>query len=287
MFSSLKSLISSVTALIIAITAFYWGFSSLFPPVKKLTPERREALTLVVKPLLEHIPKSEDHIVRLMVTQMDGDFTGEVSEYFRTALEATGHFNVLPASTVERVRKEMHLEPLAVADVDTALKIARGAKCEQVLWGRVNRLAQQDSRVSAKMAVALFDTASGRQLWTEEKDLDTPNLFLTRARADQPFSWVGFLASIPGMMLSVLASVLFTMIFALLLTPAIRRVLERESNGLNFTLLLTLTLGDAAAGLLIMRSSFAGLAWVVLTLLIAVASLWYNYWYCEVINRKR
>lgn len=287
MFSSLKSLISSITGLIIAVVVFYWAFSSLFPPEKKLTPERREAMARAAKQILAKIPKPQGRIMRLMVAPMGSDYTGEVSEYFRSALDAEGFFNVMPASTFDRVRKEMHLEPVAFIDIEGALKVARDAHCDQMLLGNVIRLSQEGSQVDAAIEVALYDVPSGSRVWTQVGKVITRNLIWDRSRAGEPFSWVGFAASIPGMILSVLASLLFAFFFALVLTPAIRRVLERESNGLNFVLLATLTLADAAAALLIMRRSFAGMAWIVLTLLIAVVTLWYNYWYCEVIDRKR
>lgn len=283
----LHRLVGVVVGLILLFVVITWGVGGLFPPAKKLTPERREAMTIAIHPLLTRMPKSPSHITRLLVAPLTGDYTGEVSQYLRDTLDAEGYFNVVPPSAYDRVRKEMHLEPAAFNNLDLALRIARDAQCQQLLWGSVNRLSQQGKQLAVDLDMGLYDVASGRQIWKDASNWKSNNIYESNVHEGSEFSLTDFAATIPGMLLSIMLSILCAIFFALVMTPAIMRVLERESNGLNLFLLITLSLADSLMMVLIMRRSFAGLTYMVLTILLTIAALWYNFWYCEFLDKRR
>lgn len=287
MFTLIKRVLGTIVGLVYTIMILVWGFTGLFPPQKKLTPERRAAAALVSKQLLDEMPRVKSRIPRLMVSPLVDDYTGEVTQQVRQTLDAEGFFNVQPATVIDRTRKNLHLEPAAVSEVELALKIARGAACDQLLWGKVNRLSQQGSNLAVDMNLALYDAATGGLLWKDQRLWESNNLARAQTAAGAPFSMAVFAASIPGMILSILASLLFVVIFALMLTPAIIKVLARESNAFNIFLLGTLSLADGAAGLLIMSRSFGGLPWLILTLLLTITAVWYNFLYCDFVEKHR
>lgn len=288
MFRVIHCLLSTVVGLFVTATLLLYGLSGLFPPQKKLTPQRREAMALASRQLLERMPRPTERITRLMVAPLVGDYTGEVAQHLRSTFDNEGFYNVLPPRVMERVRRELHLEPPRIEDVGEAVAIARHAGCEQLVWGAVRRLSQQGDELTVDMELGLYDAGSGRAIWKDQCLWKSSNLFRSQAASGKgAVSWVGFATGIPGMLWGVVASLLFVAGFALLMTPAINKVLERDSNQLNLFLLATLSLIDGAAVLLILNRSFYGLAWMILTLLLTLGAAWYNLWYCEFIERRR
>jgi hypothetical protein len=263
---------------------------ALVPPLKTLSPQRREAMQQASQQLLANMPRPQDRIVRLSVAPLAGDYTGEVTQALRDQLDGEGIHDVPPSPIKDRLRRRLHLDQQQTMNAEAALKAGRSAGAERVLWGRINRLAELDGRAAADLELSLYDVPSKRLLWQDKVDsakMETPAAPRAGAsvKADMTRS------TLPGRMASTGARVAISLLFAVLLSlaaiPFILRILAHESNALNMMMLASLTALDACVTLLILYPLASRTVCFILVFILAIVSGWYNYWFCEIIEKKR
>jgi hypothetical protein len=84
-----------------------------------------------------------------------------------------------------------------------------------------------------------------------------------------------------------LGSLAFIVFLSLGALPAVRAVLEHESNVKNFALLASLTVVDIGAVLIIFYQSVPMFFYIIVAGLLGIVGGWYNYWFCERVDKAR
>ena len=277
----------SWTALIGTLGAFavmLWGvYTTLTPEKKTLTIERREAMREATADLLVSFPRVGERIVRLTVAPLAGDFTGEVTQHLRDALDSEGFFNVASPLLTERARDQLRLEKDEAGNFEQALKIARRSDSEWVLWGQVRRLAQRGEEVSVDIELVLNEVDSRDPRWHKRVTYESPG-FSNAGRPVplDPAEGAGF-----GLLHRLALCLLFCALLPLAAIPVSRQVFERESNLATFLLLASFAAVNVLGFLLLLRGALPTFVYVAVVCLLAVVAVWYDYWVCEKVERNR
>jgi hypothetical protein len=229
----------------------------------------------------EALPPDLPGIQKIAVLRLAGrDSEGYVSRTLAECVGRSGRYDVLHEGFVAKLMRELGLDDAPVEALADATKAGRKMGVDGVLFGEVAEFTSDRTSASIRLNLRLASVESGEAVFAES---------FARREPPDPASVAGVRQAILGshVVKRILIWLAVAALLPLLLFPLVKRLLEEESNAVNFGLLAGLTLVDLALAFVLCGLTVS--AWLPGVLLIAagVAGAAYNYWLCSNIEKLR
>ena len=257
-----------------AVVAAWQAYVLLKPAPGPLDEPRQEVAEKACWLAVEKLPKLPEGD-KVAVLRLAGDKTGYVTDKLRAMAERTGRFSQPAPSLIERAMQQLQIGEKAVDALPGALAAGREAQVPYVLFGRVWDFTSDLETGRIRLELTLASVADGKPA--------APPVRVVVPDPDAPTLGAVVWSGVWRFGLWLLAVLLLPVVTH----PAIRSVLDRESN---FATLLAMVGYAAAAWVLAFAlSGFAVAGWLAGLMLPAafVAAILYDYYAFSVIEQRR
>ena len=278
----LKRIIFSKWAVAVGILVAAWqGWQILRPKPWAPNELQTGVAEKVCWQAAEALPPGLPGVEKIAVVRLGGrDTDGYVSKKLAECIHRTGRYDILHETFVGNLMRELGIDEKPVSTLAEAVEAGKGMGVSAIVFGEVPEFTSNPTHAIMRLNLRVARVQQGDAVFAESFDGREP---------PSPASVAGVRHSVRAS--SVLKRILIWLAIAallpLLLIPAIKHFLERESNAVNFALLAALTLTDLAlAFVLVGLTAFSWLP-ALLLVLASVAGGFYNHWVCSTIERLR
>ncbi len=276
-----RTLFSKWTLLVGLVIVAWQGWSVIYP--KPWAPDDLQAKVaqLACWDAAAGLPAPPPDMGQIAVLRLAGrDTDGLVTATLADCVQRDGRYDVLHETAMGNIKRELGIDEKPISALGDALERGADLGVSAVVFGEVTefRRTRSRARILLNITLAVVETHEVLFEGTFEKTeppvsdvMDGVRVVVEDAPVFQRIAlWLAFAGILP-----------------LLCMPIIRRVLERDSNASNFTMLAVLVLADLVAAYLL--CGFAMDGWGAFAVLMAAGALgaWYNYWLCSTVERLR
>ena len=263
------------------VVAAYEGWSVLRPKPWAPNELQKSAADAVCWQAAKAIPAGLPGVSKIAVLRLGGrDADGYVTAKLTECIQRVGCYDVPSETLGGNVMKELGVDAKPVSALAEATKAGKEMGVNGVVFGEVAELASDGTSASIRLDLRVANV--------QKNDV----VFADSYRAKEPVTAdaaTGVRRSIQatGVVKRLLIWLAFATLLPIILIPMIKRLLEQESNAVNFALLLALTLADLALAYVL--CGLAAFGWLPAVAVVGsvVAGGGYNYWLCSTIERLR
>ena len=281
-FKVLRKIFLSKWTLVIGLGAVSWQVWTVVRP-KPWAPDELQAgvAEKACWDAAEGVPSNLPGVHKLAVLRLAGrDMEGFVTGKLTECLHRRGHYEILHETFVGNVKRELGIEPEPVRTLVEALDAGKGLKVDGVVFGEVTEFRRDRATARIAMDLKVAKVSDGRVLFSSGFSASAPS-------SDEAAGKLKYSIRATSVVRRILLWLAFAAIAPLLLIPIIRHFLERESNAVNFALLVALTLMDISLAFVLCGLDLD--SWIPAALLVvaALSGGLYNYWLCSTVERLR
>jgi hypothetical protein len=231
----------------------------------------------VIKQAVNDIPKFKG-VETVAVLNFKGDYNGYVTETLREALNRTGKFKILSKSLYDRLAAEFDWRKTDVSTLAEALDRGRKSGTDAVIFGEVPNLMQDENEAKIEMIVRAADVKMQEPVFIQEYAQNIQK-HATSLR------YMGTKMTETSFGLKLFLWLLFTVFLPVATFFIPKRIFAKESNFLNFALLLSYTLLSFLFAFILAGFRVTGF-WNSLLLILALGlSGTYNYFALSLIEK--
>ena len=261
------------------IAALWQGWTVIRPTPWPTDQFQQAAIDELCWQAAESVPDGLPGIKSLAVLRLAGyDHDGRITSRLAECLHRLGRYEVQHQTWSGNVRKELGIAEAFVSSLEDAVAQGRGLGVGGVIFGSVRENRRDRDSASVRLDFQIAQVATGQEVLARTIQTRYPDLAASQPAARS-------LATVLAVLKPVAVWVIVVLLLPILLVPAIRELLKKDSNAVNFGMLAVLTLVDLLVACLLIEGTIAGWVPIVFLLGALVLSGLYNYWLCSLVER--
>lgn len=231
---------------------FFFAWINLGPEKPVLNYQRQQIANSAVKKILVELREKRGHIRSAVLVHFDNDPTDYFSHRLRNELNLCGILNLEDLYFTEKIKQLLNLPVRGKKSHQDALKYAKGADADGVLWGRIEALESYPEGSVCRGEWHLLELRSGAIVHsgvinesTISDDKKQIAALLKNVSELNKGSFLQHTASLLPGHIRFLIFLIFMLLFPIFTISFIKAILAKKSNQANAVMLGTYTLVDA------------------------------------------
>ena len=254
-------------ALVGYLTAQAWAYLG---PRKPVVSALRQQVAASLLPLIvADLSQNKRDVQSVAFFHLANDASDYVSDQLRAALEQSGVVALIDRPLGEKLEKLLKVPVSSVAELEPAVRAARGRGVKGVLFGRVDKFESVGGAARIDLELTLANVETHEVVFTRHYSKDTGLHPLNAAAVEDTVHQWGGASRFLAWVVIVLLLPVFTISF-------IRAMVRRESNRSNAFTLGVYTAADTVLAWLVLGAGLSGWLSVGLFLLAVGGALAYH-----------
>ena len=261
----------------------YLAWSSLGPQKPEADENRKAIADQAIQELTDKLYKERGETRTAVLLHFSNDPTDYFSKALRKQLDNTGILNLEDRTFLEKVRTMLNLRIRGTSSQEDALKAAKGAPVQAVLWGKLERFESTTAGSIVTGSWQLVDLKSGKLICEGEilknsmktEAAENKEQAMTAMAGTESTPVERTASSIPWYV-RFLGFLLVTLLLPVMSIGFIRTMVARRSNRINAFMLGLYTVIDAIFAFFMVGAAFSSGLCVFAFLVATVLALCYN-----------
>lgn len=274
MFSILKSIFKARYAIIaLAITGAWNIYQFTIPDKPVLDPHRKKIAEKACWEIIDSIPETIKPSSKTVVLRFLGDETRVITTRLEELIERTGKCILVDKGIVPKILRELKIEEKQIGTYKDAFTVGKRCGADYAIYGEIEKFVSDQDNAWLAMNVNMIDLNSEKTIMSKVIDLH-PNPVGSK------------IASVSGWS-KILFWLLFTLSLPFIFIKIIKKLLDKESNSVNFLVIVALTITSLFVALLLTGFKLGSFWSGLLILFSFILSTFYSYLTVAYIEKLR